>query len=108
MNINPEKALNYVIENAPKYAQAKANRRYLEEYRKTLKAKLFMQAPDGTVVDRESWAYAHEEYQTNLEGLKVAVEEEERLRWMLEAAMAKVEVWRTLEASNRQIIGKTT
>jgi len=107
MNINPEKALNYVIENAPKYAQAKANRRYLEEYRKTIKAELYQKGPEGTIAERESWAYAHEDYKKNLEGLRAAVEEEERLRYMIEAAMLKIEIWRTLEASNRQIIGKT-
>jgi len=32
-----------------------------------------------------------------------AVEEAERLRWMLVAAQARIDVFRTLEASNRNI-----
>jgi hypothetical protein len=38
-----------------------------------------------------------------LDGLKEAVEEAERLRWMLVAAQARIDVWRSQEASNRNI-----
>jgi hypothetical protein len=38
-----------------------------------------------------------------LEGLRVAVEEEERLRWLMVSANLKVDVWRTQESSNRRI-----
>jgi hypothetical protein len=36
-----------------------------------------------------------------LEGLKVAIEMEEKLRWDLIAAQARVEIWRTEQANNR-------
>ena len=36
--VNIFKCLDYLRDNAPAYAQAKANRVYLEEYRKSLKA----------------------------------------------------------------------
>jgi len=36
-----------------------------------------------------------------LKALQVAVEEEERLRWLMVAAEARIEVWRTLESSRR-------
>jgi hypothetical protein len=35
--------------------------------------------------------------------IKQAVEEEEKIRWMLIAAQARVDVWRSQEASNRAI-----
>jgi hypothetical protein len=53
------------------------------------------------MAEKEADAYAHPEYQAVLEGLREAVEEAERLRWMLIAAQARVDVWRSYEASNR-------
>jgi hypothetical protein len=34
-------------------------------------------------------------------GLKEAVQEEERLRWLMIGAQAKIEVWRSFESSKR-------
>ena len=45
--------------------------------------------------------YSHADYIKLLEGLREAVETEERLRWEMVAAQARVEVWRSQEASNR-------
>jgi len=39
--------------------------------------------------------------------LRVAIEEAERLRWLMIAAEAKIEVWRSLESSAR-MEGKST
>ena len=97
-----EKANDFIRDNANKYAQAKANRVYLDEFRKSKKAMLYQQAPDGTVGDKESFAYSHHDYIEVLEGLKQAVEEEETLRWQMIAAEAKIEIWRTQSANNRK------
>jgi len=99
--INPQKAVDYIRDNAVHFAKAKAQRVYLEEFRKSKKALLIQQAPPGTVADREAYAYAHAEYIELLQALKAAVEEEETLRWGMVAAQARVEVYRTQEASNR-------
>jgi NADH:ubiquinone oxidoreductase subunit F (NADH-binding) len=101
MTINPHEAINFMIKNAEDYAAAKANVTYLEQYRKSKKALLFGSAIGNTVADRENYAYAHPEYLAVLDGLKQAVEEAERLRWMLVAAQARIDVWRSQEASNR-------
>ena len=53
------------------------------------------------VAEREAAAYAHDDYLALLEGLRVAVENEEKLRWELVAAQARVEIWRSQEATNR-------
>lgn len=98
-----EKALDFMRDNASALATAKANRVYLEQFRKSKKAILISEAPQGRVQDRESFAYSHPEYIGVLEGLRVAVEKEEELRWMMAAAEAKVEVWRTQQANNRAI-----
>ena len=99
--INIYKGLDYIRDHAKQYAQAKANRVYLEEYRKTLKARLMAQQLGDPVNAQERFAYAHPEYAELLDGLKVAIEQEENLRWKLIAAQAKIEVWRSLSANQR-------
>jgi hypothetical protein len=49
----------------------------------------------------EMIAYSDPKYLELLDGLKVAVEAAEGLRWGLVSAQARIEVWRSLEASNR-------
>ena len=99
--INPHEAIDYILKNASKFAKAKAQRIYLEEYRKSLKAILMKRSMQETIGAQEREAYLHEEYVQLLEGLREAVAVEEKLRWDLIAAQARVEVWRSEEASNR-------
>ena len=99
-------AVDYLYTHGQKYAQAKANLTYMEEYRKTLKAMLMKQAiVDGckSSAAAEMEAYADPKYKQHLEDLKTAVEAAEGLRWGLVSAQARVEVWRSMEASNRAI-----
>lgn len=99
--IDPNKAVDFIRDNGKKFAQAKADRIYLEEYRKSLKAILMKRSGENAVNAQEREAYAHPEYQELLKGLREAVETEETLRWQMVAAEARVEVWRSQEASNR-------
>jgi len=98
---DPDKAVDYIIANAGKFAHAKSQRVYLEEFRKSKKAILMGQSDAKTSAEREQYAYAHEDYLALLGGLKAAVEVEEKLRWDLIAAQARVEIWRTKSANNR-------
>lgn len=104
---DPHDAIDYIIRNAKKFAQAKADRLYLEEYRKSLKAMLMKRSMEGAIGAQEREAYAHPEYIELLKGLKVAVEIEEKLRWDLIAAQARVEIWRS-EQANLRTEGKVT
>ena len=97
-----EETLTAMRENAPKLAKAKADRVYLDEFRKSKKALLFRSAPDGTIADREAWAYAHPEYIEVLNGLKEAVQIEEELRWRMIVAQHKIDAWRTKAANRRR------
>jgi len=100
--ISPFKALDFIRDNAEKYAQAKANVIYMTEYRKTLKAILMAEAYDvKTQSEKETFAYAHPKYLMHLQALKTAISECETLRWLMVAAEAKIEVWRSLESSAR-------
>lgn len=101
--IEPQKHLRRMWDNAPKLAKAKAERVYLEEYRKTLKALLMKRCGESNVNAQEREAYAHADYVKHLSGLKEAVQAEEPLRWRTVADQASVEVWRSQEASNRAI-----
>ena len=104
---DPHKAVDYIIANANKFAKAKAERVYLEEYRKSLKALLMKRSLEESIGAQEREAYAHQEYRDLLQGLKSAVEVEEKLRWDLIAAQARVEIWRT-EQANLRAEGKVT
>ena len=106
----PYKAIDFILENAAKFAKAKSERIYLEEFRKTKKALLMkdaMQMGYQSAVAQEREAYAHPEYQELLRGLAVAIEQEEFLRFMLKAAEMRAEVWRTESANERNGIKAT-
>jgi hypothetical protein len=100
-DIDPNRAVDFIRDNGKVYAQAKAERIYMEEYRKSLKAILMKQSMETAVNAQEREAYSHPDYVKLLQGLRDAVEIEERLRWEMVAAQARVEVWRSQEASNR-------
>lgn len=101
--IDPHEAIDFLYINATAYAQAKAEVTYLEQFRKSKKAILFNNSIGNTIADRENFAYSHHEYLELLKGLKEAVEKAEMLRWQLIAAQARIDVWRSQEASNRNI-----
>lgn len=106
----PHKAVDYIMSNAAKFAQAKAQRVYLEEFRKSKKALLMkdaMLAKIDAVTAQEREAYSHPEYQELLTALGHAIENEEKLKWMLEAARLRVDIWRTEQANARMEIKST-
>lgn len=104
--IDPQAAVDFMVAKAGEYAQAEATKVYMEELRKTVKAEQMIEAEalgHKTAAMQEREAYASEKYICHLEALRTAVEERERLRWMLIAAQARIEVWRSQNASNRNI-----
>lgn len=111
MNKTIHDAVDYIYQQGAKYAEAKAHRTYLEEYRKSQKAMLMKQAlSDGrakTSASAEMEAYADPAYVQALKGLEAAVEAEETLRWSLVAAQARIDCWRSEQANNR-VLDKAT
>ena len=100
--MDPHKAIDYMIANSRAYAQAKANRIHLEEFRKSKKALLMKEALARgyeAVNAQEREAYSDSEYLEILAGIKEAVQQEEELRWMLEAARLRIDTWRTEQAT---------
>ena len=96
-----EKAVDYLRSNARAAAQAKAERIYMEEYRKVVKAQIQRERDNLALGAQERDAYADSRYAQHLEALKAAVEKDEYHRWMMIAAQAKVEAWRTQQANAR-------
>ena len=97
-------AVDYIYTHGIKFAEAKAHLTYMEEFRKSKKAVLMVTAMENgckSVASAEMLAYASADYIKHLEALKEAVQEAEGLRWGLVSAQARIDVWRSLEASNR-------
>lgn len=104
MNERIEARLNELRSMSEQFARAYAERSHLEEMKKSKLAMLMKMAEvEGhkTTAAQEREARAHAEYIELLEGLRVATEESERLRWHLEVAKLGVGVWQTLNANER-------
>lgn len=102
--MRPEDAAQAIRDKAPAYGEAKAQRVYLEEFKKSKKALLMKDAltlgiEAANAQERE--AYAHPSYQQLIRGLAEAIEKEETLKWEIEAARLDIEIWRSREATNR-------
>lgn len=96
-----EAALEYLRTNAPKAAKAKAERIYMEEYRKTVKSNVMKRHLDMPLAAQEREAYSSAEYTGHLEALKEAIQQDELHRWGLVAAQATIEAWRSYSANKR-------
>lgn len=96
-----EKAVDYLRSNARAAAQAKANRIYMEEFRKVVKAQVMREREGMGLGLQERDAYADSRYVQHLKAMQEAVEKDEYHRWMMVAAQAKIEAWRTEQANAR-------
>ena len=97
-----EKALDFMRDNATKAAQARANLAYMDEYRKVLKGQIMRENSSLAIGAQEAIAYADPRYAAHLEASKQANFEDGRLKFMLEAARAKLDAWQTQSANNRK------
>jgi hypothetical protein len=103
MDTSPNKAVEFIIKQSGVFAEAKANRTYIENYLRSAKSKLMLESSASSIAAKEMEAYATDDYIQLLKGLKEAVEIEEKLKWQLIAAQARIEIWRSQEATNRTI-----
>lgn len=96
-----EAAVDYLRDNAEDAAKCRAERIYMEEFRKSLKAMIMKENSEATVSAQERDAYADPRYMKHLEALRVAVMRDEKQRFMRVAAEAKIEAWRSMNANYR-------
>lgn len=105
--IDPTRALDYIKKNSEAYGIAKGRRIYIENYLKSLKAILMAKVPpskdnkDVSLGTKEMIAYSHPEYLEQLAALEKAVQEEEKLKYLLEGAKMQVEVYKVQEYTKR-------
>jgi hypothetical protein len=98
-----EAAVDWLRDTANEAAQKRAERLYLDEYRKVLRAKLMKQHMDLPVSAQEREALADPKYAEHLQALKTAIDEDEKMRFLRVAAEAKIEAWRSMNANHRAI-----
>lgn len=96
-----DKALDYLRDNARDAAQARADRIYVEEYRKVIKAQLMKEHGGMSAVLQEREAYADPRYVAHLDAIKDAVFADEGHRFLRAAADAKIGAWQTQSANGR-------
>ena len=85
----------------------KSDRMFLEEFRRSKHAQLKSLAKTEVLGKQETYAYAHADYIQILEGIREAVELEERYRWLMTAAQARISVWQTEQYNARLEIKAT-
>jgi hypothetical protein len=101
MEIDPQRCAEFIQATAPKFAKARADRMFIENYLKTIKAKEMNASGSTSLGQKEADAYASDSYMEQLNGYRVAIEEEEHLKWLMTAAQAKIDIWKTTEYSKR-------
>lgn len=105
--MKPEDHAEQIREKANEYGKAKAQRVYLEEFRRSKKAllmkdALLMGVEAANAQERE--ALADPEYHQLCRGLAAAIEIEEKLKWELESHRLDIEIWRTRQATERMVV----
>ena len=96
-----DRLLDWLRDQAPVAAQARANRVYVEEFRKSLKATIMAEHKNRPIGVQEREAYADARYVAHLAVIREAVEADEKMRWLMTAADARLRAWQTVEANER-------
>lgn len=73
----------------------------MEEYRKVVKAQIMRENDKAPLGTQEAIAYMDPRYDQHLKAMREAIEKDEYNRWMMTAAEAKIEAWRTQQANAR-------
>lgn len=96
-----EAAVDYLRDSAGKAAKARAERGYVEEFRKVLKGQLMREHPSDPIGTQEAKAYADPRYIQHLQAIREACEADEHCRFLRDAAQARIDAWRSMSANNR-------
>jgi hypothetical protein len=98
-----EREVDWLATSARLCAKARAERLYLEEYTKVLRALLMAEHPQLKIAAQEREACKDDRYLTHLDGLREAIEKDEALRFRRAAAEAKLAAWQTMQATERAL-----
>jgi len=101
--INPNDEIQYIVDLIDDYAAADGRLSALESYKSALKALKMKDSTQTSVAGKEMDAFASDEYIQFCEEIEQARIKYTSLKLKIETAKMKVEVWRTEQATNRQI-----
>lgn len=96
-----EKALDYLRDSAEETARKRAERLYLDDFSKVVRATIMSEHLAEPVNAQERYANSDIRYKNHLEGLRQAIFEDEKARFLRDAAAVKIEVWRSQQANMR-------
>lgn len=96
-------AVEYLHSCGEEAATAFANRQLAEFYRKAKRAALILRSPEKSLGLREAWAESHEEYLDSCRAEAEAVRVVEWHRHQMTRAKAVLEVWRSINAREREL-----
>jgi hypothetical protein len=100
-----EAALDWLRDHAGSCAKAIAESWYMQDYRKVVKAEEMAKCNESAVNAQERHAYTSAAYKLHIELTRDAIEKEHKERFLIKAADAKIEAWRT-QQSNQRAMGK--
>lgn len=98
-----QSSVDYLFSSAIDAAKARADRHVLEQGLKRVKALEMQKVAGGGVSAAEHKAYASDAYKTALDGLREAIFRDEQFRALRDAHSARIEAWRTSEATKRSV-----
>jgi len=98
-----QESMDYLFDSAMPAAQARADREVLEQGLKRVKALEMRDANAKTIGERETHAYASDAYKLALDGLREAITKDETFRALRAAHSARIESWRTQQATMRSV-----
>ena len=98
-----ESALHYLMNNSAEAAQSRANRLYVEEYLKVIKATIMKENAELPLGAQEREAYADKRYADHLQAIREATYADEKARFDLRAAETLCEAWRSQCANERAV-----
>jgi len=101
--INPNDEIQHIVDLIDDYADADANLAWLDSYKSALKALKMKDSTSPSIAGKEMDALASDEYLQYCHDLNEAKRKYTALKLTIETAKMKVEVWRTEQATNRQI-----
>jgi hypothetical protein len=101
-NINPYEAMDYLRDNAQTAGDLKKQVYIYTEMKRAVRARLMNLAIDAkSEAAKERYADSHEDLENHIYKTGEAIGEYETLRLLISAHEAKLEAWRSLEASAR-------
>lgn len=98
-----ESAVDWIRDTANEAAQARADREYMDEYRKSLRAQIMAEHSELPLAAQEREANSDPRYIEHLAAFREAVYRDERMRWLRVAAETKISVWQSQQRSMRTL-----